>query len=177
MTRVASLPPVLLGLVVLLLAQMVGLALAELTGLPVPGVVIGLVLLVASGLLRPTRAVVRVAEPAAAPLLAHLQLLFVPPGVGIVLEMHALAQNALPVALAVGGSFVLTLLVAGWLLQALLRWQDLRRGGPGTTATDGTETGGTGTGGTGTGGAGDHSGPATGGDAPGTDPFPGRAPA
>lgn len=137
MTRVASLPPVLLGLVVLLLAQMVGLALAELTGLPVPGVVIGLVVLVALGLLRPTRAVVRVAEPAAMPLLAHLQLLFVPPGVGIVLEMRALAQNALPVALAVGGSFVLTLLVAGWLLQALLGWQDRRRGGPGTTATDG----------------------------------------
>lgn len=112
MTRIASLPPVLLGLVVLLLAQMVGLAAAELTGLPVPGVVIGLVLLVALGLLRPTRAVVRVAEPAAVPLLAHLQLLFVPPGVGIVLEMRSLAQNALPVALAVGGSFVLTLLVA-----------------------------------------------------------------
>ena len=134
MTRIASLPPVLLGLVVLLLAQMVGLAAAELTGLPVPGVVIGLVLLVALGLLRPTRAVVRVAEPAAVPLLAHLQLLFVPPGVGIVLEMRSLAQNALPVALAVGGSFVLTLLVAGWLLQALLRWQHRRRGGPGAAA-------------------------------------------
>ena len=122
-------PPVLLGLVILLLAQMLGLAAEALLGLPVPGVVIGLVVLVVLGLLRPTRAVVRAAEPAATPLLAHLQLLFVPPGVGIVLEMEALAQNALPIALAVGGSFVLTLVLSGSLLQALLRRQDRRRAG------------------------------------------------
>ena len=127
MSRAALLPPVLLGLVILLLAQMVGLALEELLGLPVPGVVLGLVLLVVCGLLRPTRAVVRAAEPAASPLLQHLQLLFVPPGVGIVLELESLAQNALPIALAVGGSFALTLVVAGRLLQALLRRQDRRR--------------------------------------------------
>ena len=71
----------------------------------------------------------RAAEPAATPLLAHLQLLFVPPGVGIVLELDSLGENALPIALAVGGSFVVTLLVSGTMLQALLRRQD--RGGPG----------------------------------------------
>ncbi|MGO1391129.1 MULTISPECIES: CidA/LrgA family protein [Brachybacterium] len=127
MSRAAALPPVLLGLVVLLLAQMAGLAVSALLGLPIPGVVLGIVLLVVLGLLRPTRAVLRVADPAATPLLAHLQLLFVPPGVGIILELRSLAQNALPIALAVGGSFVVTLLVAGWLLQALLRRQDRRR--------------------------------------------------
>ncbi|GAA1489312.1 CidA/LrgA family protein [Brachybacterium sacelli] len=136
MSRAALLPPVLLGLVVLLLAQMVGLAASELLALPVPGVVIGIVLLVVLGLLRPTRAVLRIAEPAATPLLQHLQLLFVPPGVGIVLELQSLAQNALSIALAVGGSFVVTLLVAGWLLQALLQRMDRRRGGR-PTATDG----------------------------------------
>ena len=128
MSRAALLPPVLLGLVVLLLVQMVGLAASALLGLPVPGVVLGIVLLVVLGLLRPTRAVVRAAEPAATPLLAHLQLLFVPPGVGIVLELDTLAENALPLALAVGGSFVLALVVSGLLLQALLRRQDRRRG-------------------------------------------------
>ncbi|RCS65356.1 CidA/LrgA family protein [Brachybacterium alimentarium] len=127
MSRAAALPPVLLGLVVLLLAQMAGLAVSALLGLPIPGVVLGIVLLVVLGLLRPTRAVLRVADPAATPLLAHLQLLFVPPGVGIILELRSLAQNALPIALAVGGSFVVTLLAAGWLLQALLRRQDRRR--------------------------------------------------
>lgn len=130
MTRAALLPPVLLGLAILLLAQMVGLALEQLLGLPVPGVVLGLVLIAVLGLVRPTRAVVRAAEPAATPLLQHLQLLFVPPGVGIVLELESLAENALPIALAVGGSFALTLVVAGHLLQALLRRQDRRRGDP-----------------------------------------------
>lgn len=118
----------LLGLVVLLLAQMVGLAATALLDLPVPGVVLGIVLLVLLGILRPTRGVLRAAEPAATPLLAHLQLLFVPPGVGILLELDTLAENALPLALAVGGSFVLALVVSGLLLQALLRRQDRRRG-------------------------------------------------
>lgn len=121
----------LLGLVVLLLAQMVGLAASALFSLPVPGVVLGIVLIVLLGILRPTRAVVRAAEPAATPLLAHLQLLFVPPSVGIVLELQSLAENALPLALAVGGSFLVPLIVSGMVLQALLRRQDRRRGNAG----------------------------------------------
>ena len=128
MSRAACLPPVLLGLVILLLAQMVGLGVSALLGLPIPGVVLGIVLLVLLGVLPATRGLVRRAEPAATPLLAHLQLLFVPPGVGIILELQVLAEHALPIALAVGGSFVLTLVVSGLLLQALLRRQDRRRG-------------------------------------------------
>lgn len=161
MSRAALLPPVLLGLVVLLLAQMVGLAASALLGLPVPGVVLGIVILVLLGILRPTRAVVRAAEPAATPLLAHLQLLFVPPSVGIVLELQSLAENALPLALAVGGSFLVPLIASGMVLQALLRRQDRRRGdagapeGPADGAPDG---------------PGDLSGP-------GTAPQPGGSPA
>ena len=136
MSRLADLPPLLLGLVILVLAQLAGLGLAALLHLPVPGVVIGLVLLVIVGALRPTALLARLAEPAGAPLLKHLQLLFIPPGVGIVIELEALAQNALPIALAVGGSFALTLVLAGQLLQLLLRRQDRRGGvdgaGPGT---------------------------------------------
>lgn len=132
MSRLAALPPLLLGLVILVLAQLAGLGLAALLHLPVPGVVIGLVLLVIVGAQRPTALLARLAEPAGAPLLKHLQLLFIPPGVGIVIELEALAQNALPIALAVGGSFALTLVLAGQLLQALLRRQDRRRGTPGT---------------------------------------------
>ncbi|HEX7350491.1 CidA/LrgA family protein [Brachybacterium sp.] len=137
MSRAALLPPVLLGLVVLLLAQLVGLAASALLGLPVPGVVLGIMLLVVLGVLRPTRAVARAAEPAATPLLAHLQLLFVPPSVGIVLELESLAQNALPLALAVGGSFLVPLIVSGMVLQALLRRQDRRRGGTADGPADG----------------------------------------
>ena len=153
MSRAALLPPVLLGLVVLLLAQMVGLAASALLGLPVPGVVLGIVLLVLLGILRPTRAVVRAAEPAATPLLAHLQLLFVPPSVGIVLELQSLAENALPLALAVGGSFLVPLIISGMVLQALLRRQDRRRGDAGAPDGPSDSTG------------------------PGTAPQPGRSPA
>lgn len=149
MSRAALLPPVLLGLVVLLLAQMAGLAASALLGLPVPGVVLGIVLLTVLGLMRPTRAVVRAAEPAATPLLAHLQLLFVPPGVGIVLELDTLAENALPLALAVGGSFVLALVGSGLMLQALLRRQDRRRATAGPTSATGPSGGSEPTGGAG----------------------------
>ncbi|WP_341853765.1 CidA/LrgA family protein [Brachybacterium sp. GPGPB12] len=131
MSRAALLPPVLLGLVVLLLAQMVGLAATALLDLPVPGVVLGIVLLVPLGILRPTRGVLRAAEPAATPLLAHLQPLFVPPGVGILLELDTLAENALPLALAVSGSFVLALVVSGRCSRRSLRRQDRRRGAAG----------------------------------------------
>lgn len=127
----ALLPPVLLGLAVLLVLQMIGLALAELLHLPIPGVVLGLVLLVVLGLLPRTRGILRGAEPAGTPLIAHLQLLFVPPGVGIVVEMGSLARNALPIALAVGGSFLLALVVVGRVLQFLLHRQDRRRGDDG----------------------------------------------
>lgn len=129
--RRALVPPVLLGLAVLLILQMIGLALAALLHLPIPGVVLGLVLLVILGLVPRTRGILRAAEPAGTPLLAHLQLLFVPPGVGVIVEMGALARNALPIALAVGGSFLLALLVVGRVLQALLHRQDRRRGDDG----------------------------------------------
>lgn len=137
MSRAVALPPVLLGLVILLVAQLAGSAASVLLGLPVPGVVLGLLLLVVLGVVRWTRPVVRAAEPAATPLLQHLQLLFVPPGVGIVLELRTLAENALPLALAVVGSFVAALLVSGWLLQGLLRRQDRRRGNGAGPSADG----------------------------------------
>ncbi|GAA4966507.1 CidA/LrgA family protein [Kineococcus glutinatus] len=118
--RAPHTPPVLLGLAVLLALQLVGTAAVALLHLPVPGAVAGLVLLVALGAWRRTRSVPRLAAPAGNPLLAHLQLLFVPPGVGALLELSHLARNALPLALAVGASFVAGLLVAGRLLQGLL---------------------------------------------------------
>ncbi len=117
-------PAVLAGLALLLLLQLAGTALVVLLDLPVPGAVVGLVALVVLG--ARSGALRRRAEPGAAPLLQHLQLLFVPPGVGALTQLDRLAANALPLALAVGGSFALGLVVAGTLLQALLRRRELR---------------------------------------------------
>lgn len=112
-------PAVLAALGVLLLLQLLGTLLVAVLHLPVPGAVVGLVLLVAAG--ARSRGLLRRVEPAGDPLLRHLQLLFVPPGVGIVTESSRLAAAAGPLALAVGGSFAVGLVVAGVLLQALLR--------------------------------------------------------
>ncbi|WP_338073646.1 CidA/LrgA family protein [Kineococcus siccus] len=123
----AHVPAGLAALGVLLALQLLGTLLVSVLHLPVPGAVVGLVLLVALGARH--RGLRRRVEPAGDPLLRHLQLLFVPPGVGIVTESSRLASAAGPLALAVAGSFAAGLVVAGVVLQALLR-RSARRGTP-----------------------------------------------
>lgn len=112
-------PAVLAALALLLGLQLLGTLLVDVTHLPVPGAVIGLVVLLLVGARFP--GFVRRAEPAGEPLLRHLQLLFVPPGVGALTQLSTLVHSAGPLALAVGGSFALGLVVAGLLLQKLLQ--------------------------------------------------------
>lgn len=112
-------PAVLAALVLLLGLQLLGTLLVDLAHLPVPGAVVGLVVLLVVGARFPGFA--RRAEPAGEPLLGHLQLLFVPPGVGALTQWSAIVASAGPLALAVGGSFALGLVTAGVLLQRLLR--------------------------------------------------------
>ena len=107
----------------LLLCQLFGEILARLLHLPVPGPVIGMVLLFAYLLLRhgdgepPPEQLERVSDV----LLGHLGLLFVPAGVGVVVLLHLLAQNGLTLALAVVGGTLLGIAFTGWLAQLLLR--------------------------------------------------------
>jgi holin-like protein len=112
-------PAALAALALLLGLQLLGTLLVDVAHLPVPGAVVGLVVLLAVGARFPGFA--RRAEPAGEPLLRHLQLLFVPPGVGALTQLSAIVDAAGPLALAVVGSFALGLVVAGVLLQALLR--------------------------------------------------------
>jgi holin-like protein len=93
------------GLFVLLVCQLVGQFLVTLTGVPVPGPVVGLVLLlVVLKVRRPSgrSSVVRAADG----LLDHLQLLFVPAGVGVIAYLPLIARSWLPI---IGG------LVIAWL--------------------------------------------------------------
>lgn len=75
----------LVPLAVLLVCQLAGEALARLAGLPVPGPVLGLVILFVGLSIRGRihDDLVRVANG----LLAHLSLLFVPAGVGVMLHL------------------------------------------------------------------------------------------
>ncbi len=84
-------------------------------GLPVPGPVLGLlillVLLVRGGGPSPEL------HGTAQGLLKYLGLLFVPAGVGVVTELPAIEQNALALAVAIPVSTILGLLVTGVLMQ------------------------------------------------------------
>jgi holin-like protein len=59
-------------------------------------------------------------------LLQHLSLLFVPAGVGVMVHLPRLANEWVPITAAVVISTVLTIVVTGALMQALLRRTDAR---------------------------------------------------
>ena len=104
------------GLTLLLLCQSAGEALARLTGVPLPGPVIGLALLGALLQLPAVRAPV---EAAATPLLAHLSLLFVPVGVGVVGYLGLISHYGASMLLALVLSTWIGLLVTALVLRAL----------------------------------------------------------
>lgn len=122
--RPEHVPAVLAALALLLGLQLLGTVLVDLAHLPVPGAVVGLGVLLLVGARFPGFR--RYAEPAGEPLLKHLQLLFVPPCVGALTQVSTLVENAAPLALAVVGSFAAGLVVAGVVLQHLLRRRTTR---------------------------------------------------
>lgn len=107
---------------VLLVCQLIGEVLVTATDLPVPGPVVGMLLLFIGLLLR-GRIPDALAETAGG-LLQHLSLLFVPAGVGVMLHLSLLEEEWPAVALALLLSTVLTLLVAG----AVMAWAAKRLG-------------------------------------------------
>ena len=100
---------VLRMLALLLACQLAGETVSRATNIPVPGPVIGLVLVFA-GLLW----LKRVPEPlerTSRGLLDNLSLLFVPAGVGVVQHLDILRAQWLPIAAAILGSTLLTMWV------------------------------------------------------------------
>lgn len=108
------------GMMWLLGCQLVGEVLVRSLDLPVPGPVIGMVLLFGvlqvrrpdadSGLLRMSDALLR-----------HLQLLFIPPGVGIVVYLTAIRDDALPITGALFVSWLAGLVTVGGLVTLFVR--------------------------------------------------------
>jgi holin-like protein len=110
---------VVLGLAVLLLFQLAGEVVARVAGLPVPGPVVGMVLLVvALELGLPTRDGLRHASGG---LLAHLSLLFVPAGVGIVEHLPRISQEWPALGAAILVSTAATMAVTGVVASRLGR--------------------------------------------------------
>jgi holin-like protein len=107
------------AIMVLLLCQLAGTVVQQATGLPIPGPVMGLVLLLA--LLAWRGGPDQVLHDTANGFLRYLGLLFVPAGVGVVTELQELRTNALAILVAIPVSTVLGLVVTGVLMQKLAK--------------------------------------------------------
>lgn len=110
----------MLGAITLLLVyQLLGEVAVQILALPVPGPVVGMLLLFLTLLARgaapePLRATCQT-------LLAHLSLLFVPAGVGVMLHFKRLGAEWLPIAVALVASTVICIGVTALVMQWLLR--------------------------------------------------------
>jgi len=107
----------LAAITLLLLFQLAGEAIALFFTLPVPGPVIGMGLLFATLTLRggPSSDLRNTAQN----LLQHLSLLFVPAGVGVMLHMQRMADEWLPIVVALVASTFITIAVTALVLRAL----------------------------------------------------------
>ena len=97
------------------------------SGLPVPGPVVGMVLLFVGLVLHGgvTDGLGRLVDG----LLSHLSLLFVPAGVGVMLHITMLREEWQAISVALVLSTVLTIAVTGLLMTVLIRWADKRAKG------------------------------------------------
>jgi holin-like protein len=100
----------------LLVFQSLGEGLAYALALPIPGPVIGMVLLLFYLMLKDD-AVAKLA-PTSMELLRHLSLLFVPAGVGIMVHAQRVAAEWLPITVALVASTVVSIVVTA----AVVRW-------------------------------------------------------
>jgi holin-like protein len=105
------------SLSLILLCQLAGEVIVRGLSLPLPGPVIGLLLLLVLLLARDRVAVLArgplqggEVENTSRAMLAHLSLLFVPAGVGVVQKLHLLAQHGIAIFVVLAISVVLTLL-------------------------------------------------------------------
>lgn len=106
----------------LLVFQLLGEALSRLLALPVPGPVLGMALLL-GWLLLDARVAARL-RPTCVELLRHLSLLFVPAGVGVMLHAARIADEWLPIVVALVVSTVLAIGVTA----AVAQWAARRSG-------------------------------------------------
>ena len=110
----------MLGYITLLLAcQLAGEAVVRLTGIPVPGPVAGMAILLAGLIWRggiPTGL-----DQAGSAVLRYLTLMFVPAGVGVVANLDLLREQWLPILIAVIPGTLITIAVTATLMARLNR--------------------------------------------------------
>ena len=105
------------GLMVLLVCQLAGELISHGLGLPVPGPVIGLMILLAALEIRGRRDNL---DAVADGLLRHLPLLFVPAGVGVVRYRSLIAREWPAIVATLLASTAITVVVAGTCMQLMI---------------------------------------------------------
>lgn len=107
------------GFAILFGFQLAGTAVVRAFEVPVPGHVMGMALLTVALGVRVVR--IEWVKPAAQALLDHLGLLFVPAGVGVMAHRDLIADEWVPISVALVGSTVLVMAVTGWVASLLDR--------------------------------------------------------
>ncbi len=111
------------AITLLLLFQLIGETIVMLFRLPVPGPVIGMALLFGVLVLRDGASTEL--RNTAQSLLQHLSLLFVPAGVGVMLHFQRIADEWLPILIALPVSTFATIAVTALVLRGLQREESL----------------------------------------------------
>ncbi len=108
------------GITLLLVYQLVGEITIRLLAVPIPGPVLGMVMLFLTLMLRGNTP-----EPlqnASTALLSHLSLLFVPAGVGMMAHFGRIADEWVPITLALFFSTIITMVATAGIMQITSRW-------------------------------------------------------
>lgn len=108
------------GLTLLLIYQLAGEFTVLYLKLPVPGPVMGMILLFVTLMIR--RGTPVSLATASGNLLSHLSLLFVPAGVGMIVHFERIGNEWLPISVAILLSALITLAATAGIMVACSRW-------------------------------------------------------
>lgn len=112
------------AIAILLSCQLAGQVAVTATGLTLPGPVLGMVLLAVLLLAFPR--IYDIVRGLADGLLAHLSLLFVPAGVGVISHLHLLGENGVALMVALVTSTLVGLVVSVLAFAGVMRLTEWR---------------------------------------------------
>lgn len=107
------------GMAILLFCQLAGEIIVRLLGLPVPGPVVGMLLLLVGLMLR--RRSSHDLDSTTDGILKYFALLFVPAGVGVMVYLDAVGKAWFALGVTLLGSAIITLVMTGVVMQWMLR--------------------------------------------------------
>jgi putative effector of murein hydrolase LrgA (UPF0299 family) len=107
------------SLTLLLVCQLIGEVVVRFLDIPLPGPVLGMLVLLAGLLIR--KGVPTALQTTGSGLLSHLSLLFVPAGVGVMLHITRIQDNWLPIGAALVGSTLIAVAVTALAMTILNR--------------------------------------------------------